>query len=192
VPKRDGTEIKMWRKNVNHSRGDNKMKAAVLSAFIAILLATAALGSPAKTPAEAFDHYKKAVVDGRYADAENCWAASTIDASKHLGITYDDIQAKYDCASALISLLPDIRKGQITVSVDTVIDNGDYSKIMVSLYSVSDTTACRYFAVQSDSGWQLISPLQVLTAGWKIRETYFAKLYYTDSTRDREKTRTNR
>lgn len=150
--------------------------------FIAALLLTAtALGSSAPTAREAFEHYQKALTDGRYADAESCWTASTIDASKRLGISYDDVAAKYDCASPLVSLLPDMGDGRIIFSIDTVIDEADYSEIMASLYSASDTAECRYFAVQSDSGWQLISPLQALTGGWNIRETKFVTLFYSNN-----------
>ncbi len=158
------------------------MKATISSIVVLICIATAAFGSPAKTPRDLFENYRSALTDGRYADAENCWDLSTIEASKRLGITYDNIAAKYDCASPLVTLLPEVRSGLITASVDTTIDKPDYSEVSLRLSTARDTSICRYFAVQSADGWKLISALQSLTADWKIHETKYVRLFYSDST----------
>lgn len=158
------------------------MNVTISLIAILMLLASLTFGSPAVTARQSFESYLSALEDARYADAEYFWAASTIDASKRLGITYDDAAAKHDCASPIISLLPDITAGRVMIHVDTVIDNADYSEIRVKLGSAADTIVCRYYAVQSDSGWQLISPLQVLAANWRIRETKYVRIHYSDST----------
>jgi len=60
--------------NCNHGNEEIGMKAIISSIIVLIVLTVSAFGSPAATARESFEQYLSALKDGRFDDAENCWA----------------------------------------------------------------------------------------------------------------------
>ncbi|NQS97809.1 MAG: hypothetical protein HQ591_05090 [candidate division Zixibacteria bacterium] len=150
----------------------------ILSFFIIFLSAGLSLGNE---PKAVFNDYLRALKNGDYVEAEGCWRAEDIRASKRLGIHYTGIQVKYDCASPVINALERIRLGKVDIEVKDAIQEGGRAELTVLLTSISDSAEAVYHLVKADNGWKLASPLYYYTGLWKRTQCNYANIIYQDS-----------
>ena len=134
------------------------------------------------SPQETVENYIRALIDENWSKAESLWHPDEIAKSKRFGITYDDIPAKYDCASPLMEALDGIRLGVVKYSVGDVQDHDGWFDITMSLSTPSDSTTHHYYVVPQGNSYVLASPLYLHTKDWKTRESKYCRLIYTDST----------
>jgi hypothetical protein len=140
-------------------------------------------GTPDNNPESVFYRYLEALKSMQWSEAEECWAPDYVEVSRRLGITYEGIPAKYDCASPLVRIIDGISGGGVGVSVDSVEIEDDWARILLQLVTATDTAAISYYAVRAEGGWRLDSPLRILTRSWDTCHTRYTTIRYTDKGR---------
>jgi hypothetical protein len=137
-------------------------------------------GSSQAQLSTAFNEYLQAILDENWQKAESCWFESDIEKSKRLGIIYDDVNAKYDCASPLFNILDELRRGSVQFAIlDSTINNG-IGRLDISFHSAQDTLAASYYLADDNNDWKLCSSLYAITQGWKVRQTKYTRVHYDD------------
>lgn len=159
----------------------NYHQFANLTSRLIVVIMTFSLKIVYAQPEIVFNEYSQALIAEEWDRAESCWLASEIKESKRLGITFTNIKAKYDCASPLINALDGIRRGDVQINTTETVVDEQLVKLSVQLTTHDDTTTTFYYLVKSDGRWWLCSALYALTRNWKMKQTRFANVYFSDT-----------
>jgi hypothetical protein len=153
---------------------------------ISILLIAALVLDPINLRAQpevVFEKYLSALKAGEWHIAESYWHPDQVRAARRLGIEYDGIRAKYDCASPMIGALDFIREGAIGVEIRDILNRGEWVELRVALTGAQDPVTVSYYLVQDGMGWRLASLPFLASRQWPVRETEYARVLCNDSTR---------
>ena len=134
-------------------------------------------------PDKIFDEYIQALILKQWDKAKSYWLPSEMEASKRLGISFNNIEAKYDCASPLLSALDGIRRGSIGVDVVEDSTDNNTARLMVKIYSENDSLITPYYLVKKDIKWYLCSRLHFYTRDWTSIQTRYTNVYFSDSSK---------
>jgi hypothetical protein len=137
------------------------------------------LSAPAGTftsPAKLAEAYLQAILQDDWAAAAQLWLHEDLAASRRLGIRYLDQPFKLDSASSLVLNRERYRAGEVHASVGEVKVDGATARIRILLQEGSRADSTSYFAVATDRGWRLASPITALTADWPRSNTEFLEI----------------
>jgi len=156
----------------------------ILSILI-LLLSGLTISAPQSLaqPEAVFTRYLSALKAGEWEAADSCWHPEQVCAARRLGIAYEGIQTKYDCASEVIGALDYIRRGEVKVSIGDLLDRGEWVELRVILAGLEDSVTVPYYLVPYDREWRLSSMTFIVARRWPVRETRFARVFCSDSTR---------
>lgn len=156
-------------------------KSLIIAIILTVLPITVSAGDIA--PDQLVQEYFQAIKNQDWSTAESFWDESYIQSSKRLGISYQNISVKYDCASPMALASGLISSGLVTLAIDSMITTDDYAQIMATLKTGFDTVSATYFAVMTDAGWKLTTPSKLFTRDWNRLTTRYLNLYFSDSSR---------
>ncbi|MCH8991468.1 MAG: hypothetical protein IIA44_06930, partial [Acidobacteria bacterium] len=151
---------------------------------LAVFPGTASGALRASSAAEVVRSYIDALRAGDWQVAESHWVPHAIAAAHRLGISYEGIDAKYDCTSPVVLALDAIRDGSIEVAIGAPGRVEDHVVVPVRLSGGEfggAGTEFPYHLVAFQETWRLTSLLDVKTRRWPTRTTRYVVLHYSDS-----------
>jgi len=155
---------------------------AILEFLIPVLVFGAAVTVSAETsPDSLLPRYVDALLRKDRTAAEECWLPSEVARSHQLGIVFEGVDAKFDCASPLHDALDGVRAGAVQIEFLPPEGNGDFRRAGLLLRAGKDSLHTTYHLIQKEGAWHLCSPLAVWASAWKSRETSYGRVVYSDS-----------
>ena len=153
-----------------------------LFSFLIIISMTARIGSLYAQPDSTVKGYLAAIKVQDWELAESYWVKSEIERSRRLGIKFENIEAKYDCASPLITnphILndPGYKLNFATESLDSISTRIDIAIVGLR----GDTLRTSYYLSRESDRRQLCSPMYIFTDNWYMIKTRYFNLTFTDS-----------
>ncbi len=158
------------------------MRRLFLTILVLIVTGGSLFSADIPNDPEAFcQGYLDAIQSGSWERAREFWLPREVAKSQRLGITYQGISAKYDCASSLITNYEKMAAGLIEISIDNIKLEGNEAKFDIRQAYKSDTLLTRYYAQKIDGRWYLVSSMYANTRGWKKYATRFANVFCHDT-----------
>jgi hypothetical protein len=146
-------------------------------AALIILFTIESFASPDQTLA----NYLDAIRNRDWQKAESFWSPEDIARSKHLGIEFADIKAKYDCASPLVYLanrgIDSLCRVSARISTSSQFSAEAYVDIICP---DGDSASIPYYLMKDNDKWRLCSSLKMYTKQWHQLKTRYYILYYTN------------
>ncbi len=158
-------------------------RVATVLLSLAVLTAAVTANTAKSQPVEILSSYIEAIRAEKWPEAEALWDGDNLRHCGRLGIIYENTPAQYDCASALLRVLPQIRADEVGLAIQTVLQSDSIARLQVVITHRADTILQDYCLQNIDNRWQLISPLYALTGDWAMVETDYLRIFYTDSSR---------
>jgi len=155
------------------------MLRVITAALIVLTLSISA--SAGERPDSILIEYIEAIKNAEWKKSENLWESEFIERSRRFGIEYDNVPAKYDCASPVVLAIDGIRAGLADYEITRVDADSSQAKITLRLSSATDTLTVDYYAAKKDNRWLLTAPVYTLSADWYHTETKYVKLFFSDS-----------
>ncbi len=158
------------------------LKNVIISIFIT--LASSSTPTIAQnSPDDLLHRYLIALHDNQIMPPESVWVETDIARSKSLGITFEGVSLKIDCASPHVYgkkyLSTDSWNHRISSDIlDSVTAHGSISTIC----SNGDSIVSNYYLTKENGRWRLCSPLYLFTKGWYTIESQYYKIIFSDST----------
>ncbi|MBD3170482.1 MAG: hypothetical protein GF307_13440 [candidate division Zixibacteria bacterium] len=155
----------------------SKFAALLISS---VILSIIACNTALAQPEAVIEKYVEAVTNGKWRYADDLWLQREIEHSRRMGITYENIEAKYDCSSPLVSSAQFIQQTDIQPT-EYISDNK--AKIVVKVRSFKDTVDVPYYLINENEKWQLCSPMAVYADGWESETSKYTRIFYSENSR---------
>lgn len=153
-----------------------------LLGFSIILIIALILGlSNVYAQSRVVSDYITSVSEGDWKKAQSYWLESVIEQSRKSGIFFDNVGAKYDCASLIMNRLDDIRSGQVRVIVGAPIDHTDYQVVKVTLAYNVNSEYYDYYVVPSFGEWKIADRAYIFARSWPVVSTKYVDIHVGDS-----------
>jgi len=107
--------------------------------LICSMVVITASASAKSSPVDLIKEYISALKAADWKTAGKFWHPDFIARSKSLGITFDNVPVKYDCASNLFLSIEAIKSGQANIDTITSAQYPEYTEIQLRLANASDT-----------------------------------------------------
>ena len=124
--------------------------------------------------------YINALKEGRFDDAAGFWDPNLIETSERLGITYRNIDYKYDCMSPLTENF-DALSSPVTRIQQSLNQSGPSSyKSLVTIMTPKDSITYEYFIQEDSTGMHLIPRFWRYLNNLRLVKTKYYDVFYRD------------
>lgn len=163
--------------NVNYM----KIFQTILIILAAVVTANG-VSSSENTPESFLKQYTNTLKNLDTIPIESVWVADDIARSRNLGIKFEGITTKIDCASPLIFntkyLFDSICKEDVRVEqIDSLTAKGSIDIVCMD----GDSITSSYFMTKENGRWWLCSSMYVFTKNWHIIQSKYFKIIFSDS-----------
>lgn len=129
------------------------------------------------SPERTVQAYLDAIRAGDFQTAESFWTREDFVLSGRLGIEYECIQLKYDCASPIIYNPEIFRIGGLKTIVSAKQVDANTAEVLLQVCA-GDTIEFPYYLRKTDAGWKIVSQLKFYTQAWNHRDSEYARVYF--------------
>ncbi|MEZ5359687.1 MAG: hypothetical protein R3F48_12785 [Candidatus Zixiibacteriota bacterium] len=127
--------------------------------------------------------YISAIMKGDTTTARDYWDAEYLQLCNRLGIEFEGVSAKYDCASPLYQYEEELKSGTYSLEVGEAQVSGATARIPLMIVSPTDTLSYAYHCRQQDGRWVISPVVMELKKTLLYYDTKFCRVYFDDSSR---------
>ena len=148
--------------------------------LICSMVVITASASAKSSPVDLIKEYISALKAADWKTAGKFWHPDFIARSKSLGITFDNVPVKFDCASNLFLSIEAIKSGQANIDTITSAQYPEYTEIQLRLANASDTVYDYYCFVPFNGEMKIVPRYYIHSKDWNTVQTGFTTIHYNN------------